>query len=102
MRMIFIEKKLRAKDLFWVNAACDGCGTCAGVCPSGNIDLEDGRPTWKDHCEICVACLHWCPRRAIQAGRATLKRKRYHHPSVSLSDMLIRPVHTPRRKSLIT
>lgn len=35
-----------AADAFSVSDACTGCGTCAKVCPAGNIEIIDGRPVW--------------------------------------------------------
>lgn len=73
---------------FWSDERCDGCGVCARVCPAGNIELRKGRPAWMHRCEQCLACIQWCPREAIQFGRKTQKFERYHHPEVSLRDML--------------
>ncbi len=73
---------------FFATEACTHCGACSRVCPVGNIDLVDGRPRWRGHCEQCFACIHWCPEAAIQIRRtATAKRSRYHHPGVSLDDI---------------
>jgi ferredoxin/flavodoxin len=75
---------------FWVDDKCNGCGICFKICPVGNIEMVDDRPVWQHHCEKCLACIQWCPKEAIQFKDATLKRKRYHHPQVKLSDMLKR------------
>ncbi len=73
---------------FVATGACTRCGACARVCSAGNIELADGRPHWRHHCEQCFACIHWCPAAAIQIrGRPTAKRGRYHHPGVSLGDI---------------
>ena len=76
----------RAKK-FSVNDACTSCGTCVKVCPAGNIELVDGRPSWDDRCEVCCACIHLCPAHAIQAGTGTKKRPRYRNPSVSIREL---------------
>jgi ferredoxin/flavodoxin len=75
---------------FWTDAKCHGCDICAKVCPVSNIKMVDGRPVWQHHCEKCLTCIQWCPKEAIQFKDVTLKRKRYHHPDVKLSDMLKR------------
>jgi ferredoxin len=67
---------------------CTQCGICERVCPVGNISLQDGRPTWNHGCEQCYACLQWCPVHAIQYGSRTRGVQRYHHPGVSLSDII--------------
>lgn len=69
------------------DAGCDGCSTCAAVCPVGNIGMVEGRPAWRHRCEMCLACAEWCPRRAIHTPwRAD--GKYYHHPAVTLADMM--------------
>ncbi len=83
------KRGLHRKDTaFHATDACDSCGVCARVCPVGNIALEDDRPTWRHECEQCFACLHWCPRGAIEWGGATRGMGRYHHPDVSVDDMV--------------
>jgi len=73
---------------FWVDERCNRCGICEKVCPSNNIIIDDGRLTWHNRCEHCLACLQWCPQEALQYGRKTPRYDRYHHPEVTLKDML--------------
>ena len=73
---------------FWVDQKCDACGICKAVCPSGNIDLQAGKPVWLHRCEQCLACIQWCPQEAIQFGKRTPRYKRYHHPEVTLQEMI--------------
>jgi ferredoxin len=75
---------------FSVTEACTSCGTCAKVCPAGNIQLVAGKPVWNHHCEVCCACIHLCPAEAIQAGSGTVKRPRYRNPDITLNDMILR------------
>ena len=76
-----VDRSIRGDDL------CDSCGTCVRVCPVGNIAINEGRPTWLHHCEMCLACAEWCPRRAVHhCMRAD--GNRYRHPDVTISDML--------------
>ncbi len=72
---------------FSVSDACTSCGICAAICPSGNIGLVAGKPVWKHRCELCCGCIHFCPVQAIQAGRNTEKRQRYHNPSVNPAEL---------------
>lgn len=74
---------------FWTDEKCNQCGICQKVCPVGNIDMNSGSPYWNGQCEQCFACLHWCPQEAIQYGKKTIMRKRYHHPDVDISEILI-------------
>jgi len=73
---------------FWVDEKCNQCGVCQKVCPVANIALNNEKPAWKGRCEQCLACLQWCSQQAIQFGKKTVARKRYHHPEVELRDIL--------------
>ena len=57
----------------WVSEDCVGCGKCAGLCPAGNIRMENGRPVFGDKCTACLGCYHRCPKKAIKYGRFNLK-----------------------------
>lgn len=50
---------------------CDGCGTCAALCPMANIAMEAHRPRWGGDCTMCLACYHRCPREAVGYRRMT-------------------------------
>jgi len=73
---------------FFVEDRCTGCGQCEKICPVQNIRLTDGRPVWQHHCEHCVACIQWCPQKAIQYGSITKERRRYHNPAVQASELM--------------
>lgn len=46
---------------------CTGCGTCAGICPRNNIEMQRGQegtyfPILKDfNCQACSLCVEACP-----------------------------------------
>lgn len=67
---------------FFVESQCSGCGLCERVCPVGNIRIADNHPEWLHHCEHCMACIHRCPKQAIQYGKKTKKRRRYYNSEV--------------------
>ena len=75
---------------FWADYKCNSCGVCVKVCPVENVRLLNGKPEWLHKCEQCLACLHWCPQEAIQFGKRTLDRKRYHNPDVKLEDIILK------------
>jgi len=67
---------------------CNRCGTCMKVCPTRNITVAEAGITWGDDCTQCYACIHWCPQEAIEIGGRTKGKPRYHHPDVTIKDML--------------
>jgi ferredoxin len=73
---------------FWCDDKCNSCEICVRVCPAGNIEMKKGRPAWKHNCEQCLACIQWCPQQSIQFGKKTPAYERYHHPEITLQDML--------------
>jgi ferredoxin/flavodoxin len=79
----------RMDTSFGLTESCSGCGTCVQVCPVENIRMSADRPVWQHRCEFCLACFHWCPREAITSTALTSPVK-YHHPEVTLNDMLWR------------
>lgn len=67
-----IRKKV--KD-FHVTEACIGCGKCKIVCPQNIIDMKEHHPIWTvDRCMNCFACMHNCPKQAIQHEKSAKKR----------------------------
>lgn len=82
-------KLLKNRDkAFNVSEACNSCAICSKVCPVGNIKIQDGKPIFLSHCEQCMACIQWCPKEAINVKDKTQNRGRYHHPDVTLADMI--------------
>ena len=73
---------------FLSTEVCNHCGLCANVCPVQNIRMQEGRPLWQGKCQLCLACLHWCPTQAVQYRNKTAKRRRYHHPEVVVADVV--------------
>jgi ferredoxin len=69
-------------------AACNRCGICARICPTRNITVSKDGVQWGEDCTWCYACIHWCPQVAVEIGGRTKGKGRYHHPDVSLGDML--------------
>ena len=66
---------------FHVMDNCVSCGKCEKVCNAGTITMVDGLPVWKGECSQCLACVHYCPKKAIQYGNSTVKKGRYTHPN---------------------
>jgi flavodoxin/Pyruvate/2-oxoacid:ferredoxin oxidoreductase delta subunit len=49
---------------------CNGCSHCAKNCPSGNITMKEGRPTFGKVCHLCLNCFYSCPKSALVPGIA--------------------------------
>lgn len=73
---------------FWIDERCTFCGICLKICPVNNIKIVNGSIVWKGYCEKCLACIQWCPVTSIQFSDKTVKRKRYHHPDVTIKEMI--------------
>lgn len=63
---------------FRVSERCTGCGQCVKRCPLNNITLPNGRPVWGGSCTHCMACICYCPAEAIEYGKKSLGKPRYH------------------------
>ena len=74
---IFYAFCVKAKA-FTVSDACIGCGKCAALCPTNNITIQNGKPVWGSDCTHCMACICYCPAEAIEYGKKSLGKPRYH------------------------
>ena len=75
-------------DKFVSDNKCTCCGQCREICPVNNIKIEKCHPVWQHHCERCLRCIQWCPTEAIQYGKETIGRERYHHPNVIVENFI--------------
>jgi len=71
---------------FMLAPSCVKCGTCVKVCPANNIILDDS-VKFNNECETCYACVNLCPQQAIHSNKATLKRRQYRNPLVSVEEI---------------
>ena len=74
---IFYSFCVKAKA-FTASDACIGCGKCAALCPTNNITIQNGKPVWGGDCTHCMACICYCPAEAIEYGKKSLGKPRYH------------------------
>lgn len=82
-----IEELIHIADrTYSTSNSCDACGICVKVCPVQNIQIVERKPLWKGHCENCLACYDWCPKKAILGGIAQ-KGYFYKHPDVTVKEM---------------
>jgi len=67
---------------FTVSENCISCNKCECVCPVSNIKMIDGKPQWQGHCIKCLACINYCPTKAINFGEVTKNRGRYYFKDI--------------------
>jgi ferredoxin/flavodoxin len=73
---------------FSVDNNCNHCGICQKVCAFDNILMVNSKPQWQHKCQQCFACIELCPKTSIQIGKATVNRKRYKNPEITLQDII--------------
>jgi ferredoxin len=72
-------------ERLYADNSCSGCGTCAAVCLSQRITIDNGTPVWDPArpCLQCFACIHYCPEQAIQIRSSRTDCKgRFHYPGI--------------------
>lgn len=74
---MFYRFSAKAKA-FRTDDKCIGCGKCARLCPLNTIRLEKGKPVWRGDCTHCMACISHCPVKAIEYGKKSVGKPRYH------------------------
>ncbi len=74
---IFYPLFVKARP-FTASDACAGCGKCERLCPLNNIMLQNDRPVWGSNCTQCMACICYCPTKAIEYGKKSVGKPRYH------------------------
>lgn len=65
LRSVFNRCLVSPKGFKVDSSKCNGCSTCANVCPLRNIRMADGVPHWSANCTFCTACYFFCPQKAI-------------------------------------
>ena len=80
--------RFKNSDRNFTVEGCNGCTICERVCPANNIVMQGNRPQFQHRCEQCLACLQYCPQKAINYKNKTQKRTRYHHPDVPIQERI--------------
>ena len=71
-------------NAFQVSAAYTGRGGCVKRCPMNNIALKNGKPVWGESCTHCMACICYCPTEAIEYGKKSVGKPRYHFKKLEM------------------
>lgn len=70
---LLVGKLFMAKVMF-ANNSCNSCGICAKFCPNQAIRMTSfagkKRPFWTYHCEVCLRCMGYCHKGAVEAGHS--------------------------------
>lgn len=70
--------KRRPTADFNINDDCIGCGLCEKICPTESIKIADGKAKFVlENCDLCFACIHRCPKEAINYKNSTQGKGRY-------------------------
>ena len=85
---IFYKKIVKA-DAFTVSDACIGCGKCVQLCPLNNIRLDKDKPVWGSNCTHCMACICYCPKEAIEYGKRSVGKPRYHFEALGVAESIV-------------
>ncbi len=83
-----IKKFKDIDSTFMVEDSCKGCGNCAKLCPRSNIIIENNRPVFLHNCELCHACIQWCPNFAIKHPNFDSMLKQYRNSEVRMNDLI--------------
>lgn len=51
-----------------ISERCIGCSLCERNCPTENINMIDGKPSFGNKCIMCLKCLYSCPKNALKPG----------------------------------
>lgn len=84
----YLKQAHERDNHFVIEEQCTACGICTKVCPVNNITLAAGKPQWHHACQECLTCLQFCPQKAIQYGTKTTNKTRYHHPDITVRDII--------------
>jgi ferredoxin len=72
-----------------VNDSCAGCGICTKICPTANITIKNGKPSFGHNCISCGGCIQNCPNNAIH-HKEEKSSARYRNPHIKIGELFSR------------
>ncbi|MCX7921100.1 MAG: EFR1 family ferrodoxin [Clostridia bacterium] len=81
----FIKRVSQIDKGFHVTEKCNSCGMCEKVCHFNNIKMVEGKPKWQHNCQFCLACINYCPKKAMEYKKGSKGKERYNHPDVTIN-----------------
>ncbi|MGL4655451.1 MAG: EFR1 family ferrodoxin [Sarcina sp.] len=80
---------MKFKEFTVDKESCTSCGLCEKVCPVNNIKFKTEHPSFKNKCEMCFACIHYCPSQCIKHGMMKNKTNyQYKNPNISMIEVI--------------
>jgi len=85
VNLILTPKRIRHDTRSWdkefyIGENCIGCRTCEKICQVNNIKIENNKPVFQHNCQRCMACIQYCPKKAIGFKGKPLNKPRAFHP----------------------
>ena len=78
--------KIFTKVMISVDDSCTRCGLCTKVCPYNNIKIKE-KPNYGKDCELCLACVHHCPLKAIHV-KLERSSERFINENIELKEII--------------
>jgi Fe-S-cluster-containing hydrogenase component 2 len=78
----------KSDKAYFADDKCNHFAICKNLCPVDNIAIQEGKPVWQRKCEQCLACISWCPQKAIQFNKNSFSKDRYHNPKIGINELV--------------
>lgn len=86
----YFYSKLNVMKSFRITSKCNGCGLCVKLCPTGNIEIVNGKAKHKSKkgCTACYKCFHICPQNAVKLLMPVRSNHfQYIHPEIKVAEL---------------
>lgn len=86
----YFYSKMNIMKSFRITSKCNGCGLCAKLCPTDNIEIVNGKAKHKDkkNCTACYKCFHICPQNAVKLLIPVRSNHfQYIHPEIKATEL---------------